>query len=86
MAVFTFFFFDRQRPFRANLVQNLKIVSLRLNLVESLIRICRIQNDSVHCFRFRPEMPFLGKFGPKIQNYHFKLNLVASLIQIWTIQ
>ena len=24
-------------------------------------------------FCFRPEIPFLGKFGPKIQNYQFKL-------------
>ena len=24
-------------------------------------------------FSFRPEIPFLGKFGPKIQNCQFKL-------------
>ena len=43
MAVFTFLVFNWERTFRANLVQNVKTVSLRLNLVASLIRICRIQ-------------------------------------------
>ena len=38
-----FLVFDRKCPFWANLVQNVKIVGLRLNLVASLIRICRIQ-------------------------------------------
>ena len=36
MAVFTFFFSDQKRFFWANLVQNVKIVSLRLNLVASI--------------------------------------------------
>ena len=35
MAMFTFFF-DQKRSFWANLVQNVKIVSLRLNLVASI--------------------------------------------------
>ena len=35
MALFTFFFFDQKRSFWANLVQNVKIVNLRLNLVAS---------------------------------------------------
>ena len=43
MAVLRIFDFDQKCPFWANLVQNIKIVSLRLNLVDSLIRICRIQ-------------------------------------------
>ena len=42
MAVLTFFVFDPKCPFCANLVHNVKIVSLRLNLVASLVRICRI--------------------------------------------
>ena len=41
MVVFTFFVFNRKRPFWENLVQKIKIVSLGLNLVASLIRICR---------------------------------------------
>ena len=41
MMVFTFLFSIGNAFFRVNLVQNTKIVSLRLNLVSSLIRICR---------------------------------------------
>ena len=36
MAVFTFFFFDQKHFFWASLVQNVKIVSLRLNLGASI--------------------------------------------------
>ena len=36
MAVFAFFFIDQKCSFWANLVQNVKIVSLRLNLVASI--------------------------------------------------
>ena len=36
MAVLTFFFFDQKHSFSANLVQNVKIVSLRLNFVASV--------------------------------------------------
>ena len=36
MAVFTLFFFDYKHSSWANLVQNVKIVSLRLNLVASI--------------------------------------------------
>ena len=43
VAVFTFFVVDQKCPFLANLVQNVKIFSLRLNLVAGLIRTCRIQ-------------------------------------------
>ena len=50
-------------------------------MVPTLIRIRRIQwrcslyaefNHAVHFF-FRLKIPFLGKFGPKNQNYQFKL-------------
>ena len=30
-------------------------------------------NDAVRFFRFRLELPFLGKFGSRSQNYQFKL-------------
>ena len=36
MKLFTFFFFNQKRSFWANLVQNVKIVSLRLDLVASI--------------------------------------------------
>ena len=39
---------------------------LAKNLVPKLIR-------SVHILFFKPEMYFLGKFGPKNENYHFEL-------------
>ena len=44
LSIFTgFFVSDKNALFGGNLVQNFKIVSLRLNLLASLIRICRIQ-------------------------------------------
>ena len=42
IVMFTFSVLDRKYPFWPNLVQNIKIVSLSLNLVPRLIRICRI--------------------------------------------
>ena len=30
-------------------------------------------NGAVHFFSFRPETPFLGKFGPKNQNCQFNV-------------
>ena len=43
MMLFTFFVFDRKYPFWANLVQNVKIISLSWKLVSRLIRIWIIQ-------------------------------------------
>ena len=48
MAMFTFYVFDRKYPFLANLVQNVKIISLSWNLVASLIQICK---NSVMLFK-----------------------------------
>ena len=67
MVVFILIVLDWKYPFWTNLVQKIEIVSLNWNLGFMLIRICRIQS----CFR--PETTFLGKFGPKNQNCHFKL-------------
>ena len=36
VMLFTFFFFDQKYSFRVNMTQNVKIVSLRLNLVASI--------------------------------------------------
>ena len=79
-----FFLFPfRNVLFGENLVQNVKIVILRLNLLASLIRICGIQRRyspfwfqnsmMLFTFLFLPENTFLGKFVPKSQNYQFKL-------------
>ena len=62
-----------------------KLSVKKLTLVASLIRIFRMQwCCSVFCFRV--EIPFLGKFGPKNQNYQFKLKFgtyTNSNMQIW---
>ena len=70
MLMFTFFVFKRKYSFWANLVPKFKIDCLKWNLVPRLIRIFTIK---WWCLRFRPEIPFLGKFGPKNQNFQFKL-------------
>ena len=44
VTLFTFFIFDWKYPFCANLVQNVKIVSLSWNLVPRLVRIWKIQS------------------------------------------
>ena len=77
MMLFTFFFFGRKCPFRANLVQKIKIVSLRWNLIPRLIRICRIQ----WC-----NLPFRANLVQNVKIVSFRLNLVASLIWICRIQ
>ena len=66
MIPFTFFIFDQKCRFWANLVQNIKIVSLRLNLLANPIQICRIQWC---CSLFSLSI----RIGPKCQNYQFKL-------------
>ena len=68
----TFSVLERKHPFWVNLVQKIKIVSLSWNLVPRLIRTCRIQWWCAF-FGFRPETPFLGKFGSNSQNCQFKL-------------
>ena len=74
MVVFTLSVIDRKLPFWANLVQKPKIVSLSWHLVPRLTRICNVElNGAVRFLYFRPETPFLDKFGPKTQNCQFKL-------------
>ena len=70
--LFSFFVFQWKYPFWANLVQKIKIVTLSWKLASSLIRICRIQ-WWCSFFSFWLKIPFLGKFGPKNQNYQLKL-------------
>ena len=70
MVMFTFFVFGWKYPVWDNFVQNIKIVSLRWNLIPRLIWICWIQ-WCCSLFRFRPETPFLGKFDPNCQYLQF---------------
>ena len=78
MVVFTFFVLDRKYLFWTKLVPKIKIVSLSLNLVPKLIRICRIQ-WLYSLFHVRLEIPFLGKLFPK-----FKIVWLNSKFGTWT--
>ena len=78
MVVFTSFVSYR-RYSRANLVEKLKIVNLRQNLVLTLIRISRMQ---WWCsLLFWPETPTLSKFDTKNRTCQFVLKLGCSNIQ-----
>ena len=74
LSIFTVCFVSDQKcSFWENLVQNVKIVSLRL--IASLIRIWNKSNSNVQNskvvftdFVFGRKCPFLGKFGWKSQN------------------
>ena len=72
--------------FWVNLVQKLKIVSLRrLNFVIKLILICRIPLLCSY-FLFSTGSFFLSKFGPLNQNCQFELKFGIKLIWICRIQ
>ena len=78
MVIFTFSVCDRKYPFWVNLIQKVKINSLSWNMIPTLIRIRRIQWRCSLYAEFnhaenRLKIPFLGKFGPKNQDYQFKL-------------
>ena len=68
--------------FWVNLVQKLKSISWSWNFVPRLIQICRIL---WWCSFFRLEIPFLGKFGLKIQDGPFDLKFCTKLIWIHRI-
>ena len=72
MVVFTFSVFNRKYPFRENLAQRIKIVSLSQSLVPRLIRIRRIQCLCLLCLVL-DENTLLGEFGRKIQNCLLKV-------------
>ena len=72
VVVFTFFVLDGKYLICTNLVHKIRIVISSWNLVPRLIQICRIQwRPSI--FLLRPEILFLGKFGPKNEDWRFKL-------------
>ena len=69
-----FLFPIRNALFWENLVQNVKIVSLRLNLLASLIRICRIQRQcSLFCFWWENTF-FLAIVVQNVKIVSLKLN------------
>ena len=74
MAMFTFSVFDQEYVFWANLVQKIKIVSSRWNLILSLIQIFRIK-WCCSLFCFRPNITCLGQFCLKYQNCQLAVKL-----------
>ena len=56
---------DWKHPFWANLAQKIKIASLSFWYAEQFVY-AEFYGD-VHFFCFRPEIPFLGNFVPKIK-------------------
>ena len=68
LMVLTFSVYDCKYPFWAKLI---KIVSLRRNMVPTLIRICRIQRWCSLCLW--TGISFLGKCSPKNQNFYLRL-------------
>ena len=79
MAVITVFLFYHKWFFWANLVENVKIVSVKWNLIPRLIRIYRIQWGY-----FLLEMPFLSKCGLNCQYCQFKVKLnTKTNLNIW---
>ena len=73
--------FNLKYLFWVNLVQKLKIISLSWNFVPRLIQICRIP-WWCSLFLFSTGNIFLGKFGPKNQNFQSELKFCTRLI--WT--
>ena len=72
MVMFTFSVFDQEYVFWENLVQKIKIVNSRWNLILSLIQIFRIK----WClFCFRPDITCLGQFRLKNQNCQLAVKL-----------
>ena len=86
MMIFSFLVFEWKYPFWANLVQNIKIVTLCWNLVPTLIRTCRIQWWFSFILFLIGNILFGQIWSKKIKIIGWSLNLVARLIQICWIQ
>ena len=80
VVMFKSFLLERMYPFWANLVQKIKIVFLRLNLVPGLIWTCWIQWWSSFVFFF--DFPFLGKLVQKFRIVRLRWNFVPKVIRI----
>ena len=86
MAVFTFFVFDQKCPFLVNLVQNVKIVSLRWYLIRKSNS--NMQNSMMlfTFFVFDCKYPFCANLVQNVKIISLSWNLVPRLILIWRIQ
>ena len=86
VMLFTFLIFDREYPFWTNLVQKIKIVSLRWKLIPSLIRICRIKRCySLFSYLTRNTL-FWANLVQKIKIISLSWKLVPRLIRISWIE
>ena len=86
MEMFTIFVCGRKYPFWANLVQEIKLVSWRQNLVLKLIRICRIQWGCSLFFVYGQKYPFWANLVQKIETVSLRWRLIPTLIRICRIQ
>ena len=86
MVMFTFLVFDCEYTFWANLVQKVKIINLRGNLVPTLIGICRIQWWSSLFFVFDQTCPFWANLIQNVKIISLSRNLVPTLFRICRIQ
>ena len=75
-----------RHPFWANLVQEIKIVSLRWNMVPRLIQICRIQWRCSFFSVLYWNHPYWENLVPKIKIISLRWNLVLRLIRLCRTQ
>ena len=85
MVIAIFSVFDWEYAFGANLLQNIKIVNSRWNLILNLIQIWR-NNGDVHVFWFWLEILCLRQLVQKIKIVSLRWNLIPRLIRICWIQ
>ena len=85
--IITFSVLDWKYPFWENLVEIIKIVSLSLNLILTLLRICRIQWWCLFFFSVLDQIYlFWANLLQKIKIVSLSWNLVIRLIQICRIK
>ena len=85
MVMFTFSIFHWKCPFWDNLVEKLKIVSLKWILIASLIQICRIQWHCLLSLFSTRNQPFCANVVQKFKVVNLRWNLIPRLIRVCII-
>ena len=87
MVMLIFFVFDLKYPFWTNLVQKIKIVSLRWNLIPRLTN-WNMQNSMTvfTLFAFDQKCPFWTDLVQNVKIVSLRWNLIPRLIRICRIQ
>ena len=85
-VMFVFSVIEREYPFRASLLQRIKIIRLNWNMVPWLIRTCRIQWWCSKFLFLNGVTFFWVIMIRKMRVVSFSWNLVLSLTKIWRIQ